>query len=181
MTVDQTGVQPSPNGQPYAAGESSFGPLLAFLILSYALSWAWLIPLTATGHTVLQGSGWPTHFPSLIAPMLAAFIVTAYTTGYSGVCDLLGRMGRWRIGWRWWLAALSPLGFFGIALGVIAASGGSMPTRHAFTQYSGLPSGLGVVGVALTVLVIDGFGEETGWRGYALPHSSVVSPRWLQR
>ena len=143
--------------------------LLSFLVLSYAFSWAWLIPLAATGHTVIQGQGWPTHFPSLLGPMLAAFIVTAKTTGRSGIGDLLRRMGRWHIGWRWWVVALSPLAFLGIALVVIAVTGATMPTSSAFAQYSGLPSGLGVVGIALMILVIDGFGEETGWRGYALP------------
>ena len=147
----------------------NFKALLAFLGLSYAFSWAWLIPLAATGHTVHQGQGWPTHFPSLLGPMLAAFAVTAWTMGRSGVRDLLRRMGRWRIGWQWWLVALSPLAFLGLALGIIAFTGGTSPRSADFAQFSGLPSGLGVLGVALLILVIDGFGEETGWRGYALP------------
>ena len=141
--------------------------LLAFFVLSYALSWAWVIPFAATGRTVYQGQGWPTHFPSLLGPLLAAFVVTAWTMGRGGVRDLLKRMVRWRIGWRWWLIALSPLAFLGMALGGMAASGKSLPNSSDFARYSGLPSALGVVGVALLIVVIDGFGEETGWRGYA--------------
>jgi uncharacterized protein len=98
--------------------------LVAFFALSYALSWAWVIPLAATGHTVFQGRGWPTHLPSLVGPMLAAFIVTVWTTGRSGVRDLLRRMGRCRIGWRWWLVALSPLAFLGVALAMVAGRRG---------------------------------------------------------
>ena len=128
-----------------------------------------MIPLAVTGHTVFQGRGWPSHFPSLLGPMVAAFVVTAWTTGRHGVRDLLRRMGRWQIGWRWWIAALSPLAFLGLALAVIAATGGTLPKAGDFAQFSGLPSGLGLVGVALLILVVDGFGEETGWRGYALP------------
>ena len=143
--------------------------LVAFFAIAYLVSWAWVIPLAVTGHTVFQGRGWPSHFPSLLGPMVAAFVVTAWTTGRFGVRDLLRRMGRWRIGWRWWLAALSPLGFLGLALGVVAASGGTLPRTGDFAQFSGLPSGLGVVGVALLIVVVNGFGEETGWRGYALP------------
>ena len=143
--------------------------LVAFFALSFALSWAWVIPLAATGHTVFQGRWWPTHFPALLAPMLAAFIVTARTRGRTGVHDLLRRMGRWRIGWRWWLMALSPLCFLGVAIAAVAATGGSLPAAREFAQFSGLPSTLGIVGVALAITVIDGFGEETGWRGYALP------------
>ena len=44
-----------------------------------------------------------------------------------------------------------------------------MPEIADFAQFSGLPSGLGVIGVALLIVVVNGFGEETGWRGYALP------------
>ena len=143
--------------------------LVAFFVIAYLLSWAWVIPLAVTGHTVFQGRGWPSHFPSLLGPMVAAFVVTAWTTGRSGVRDLFRRMGRWQIGWRWWIAALSPLAFLGLALVVIAATGGTLPKAGDFAQFSGLPSGLGLVGVALLILVVDGFGEETGWRGYALP------------
>ena len=34
---------------------------------------------------------------------------------------------------------------------------------------SGLPSVIGVGGVLVLVLLVNGFGEETGWRGFALP------------
>ena len=147
----------------------NLGALLAFLALSYGLSWAWVIPQAAMGRTVVQGHGWPTHFPSLLGPMLAAFIVTAWTMGRVGLRDLLRRMGRWQIGWRWWLMALSPLAFLGSAVVVVAATGGTVPASGEFAQFSGLPSGIGIVGVVLLIVVVGGFGEETGWRGYALP------------
>jgi uncharacterized protein len=43
--------------------------------------------------------------------LLAAFAVIAWTVGRAGVRDLISRMARWRIGWRCWAAALSPLAF----------------------------------------------------------------------
>ncbi len=82
--------------------------VVLFFALSYAISWAWVVPLAATGHTVVQGRGWPTHFPSLLGPLLAACILTAWTGHGAGVRDLLARMWRWRIGWRWWLGTVSP-------------------------------------------------------------------------
>lgn len=144
-------------------------PIVGFFVLAYAISWAWVIPWAASGHTVFQGQGWPTHFPSLVGPLLAAFAVTAWTTGRAGVGDLVARMGRWRIGWRWWAAVLSPLAFFLAVLAVMAAVGADVPARRDFARFSGLPEGIGIVGVALLVTVVNGFGEETGWRGYALP------------
>lgn len=143
--------------------------LLIFFVLAYFLSWLWVIPLAITGHTVLQGHIWPTHFPGLLAPMIAAFIVTAWTEGRLGVRDLISRMGRWKIGWKWWVVAISPILFLLIALVVTRITGGIIPRASDFALFSGLPSGVGLVGVALLILLIDGYGEETGWRGYALP------------
>lgn len=65
--------------------------------------------------------------------------------------------------------ALSPVAFLAVALGGMAATGKALPNSGDFAQYSGLPSGLGIVGVALLIVIVDGFGEETGWRGYSLP------------
>ena len=143
--------------------------VVAFFVLAHAVSWAWVIPWAATGHTVRQGDGWPTHLPSLLGPLLAALAVTAWTSHGRGVRDLVGRVGRWRIGWRWWLAVLSPLAFFFVVLGVMAAVGGGLPAGGDFARFSGVSAGLGIPGVALVVIVVGGFGEETGWRGYALP------------
>ncbi|MDQ2749690.1 MAG: CPBP family intramembrane metalloprotease [Actinomycetota bacterium] len=144
-------------------------PVVTFFALAYAISWAWVIPWAASGHTVAQGQGWPTHLPSLLGPMLAAFVVTAFTTGRDGIRDLLIRMVRWRIGWRWWAIVLSPLAFFFLVLGVLTAAGADLPPRGDFARFSGVSAGLGVVGVALIIALVNGFGEETGWRGFALP------------
>ena len=64
---------------------------------------------------------------------------------------------------------LSPIAYLAVALAVMAASGKAVPSGADFARFSGLPSGLGIVGVALLIVVVGGFGEETGWRGYALP------------
>jgi membrane protease YdiL (CAAX protease family) len=151
-----------------APGRFDARALIWFYALAYALSWAWVIPWAATGHTVYQGSRWPTHLPSLLGPLLAAFAVTAWTGGAPAIRDLVSRMGRWQIGWRWWLAALSPIGFFAAGLAGLALTG-NMPTRADFSRFSGIPGSIGLAAMILTVIVVNGFGEETGWRGYALP------------
>jgi membrane protease YdiL (CAAX protease family) len=143
-------------------------PLLAFFLLAYGISWGWVIALAVTGQTVVQGDGWPTHFPSLLGPLIAAFIVTGWTAGRQGTRQLVDRMRRWRIGARWWLAAVSPLLFFVTALTVMGVTGNA-PPRGDFARFSGLPAAIGIAGVAVAVVVVNGFGEEAGWRGYALP------------
>ncbi len=144
--------------------------LVAFFVLAYSISWAWELPLVAGGQTVYQGVGWPTHMPALLAPMVAAFIVTAWRLGRVGVRDLVARTFRWDVGWRWWAAALSPLLFLALAMGVVAATGNSVPSTSDFAEFSGISSVLTVVGVLAFIVVVNGFGEEVGWRGFALPN-----------
>jgi uncharacterized protein len=150
-----------------------FGPrldgraLVVFFMLAYALSWAWLIPLAVTHLVVGRGAGWPTHFPALLGPAIAALVVTAWTMGRPGVRDLGARVARWRVPLRWWLVAVSPVLFLGLALIAMTAAGKALPTVADFARFSGIPA-IGLAGVLL-IIFVGALGEETGWRGYALP------------
>lgn len=62
--------------------------------------------------------------------------------------------------------ALSPLAFLAVGLAVSAAAG-RLPGAGEFALYSGWPA-IGVAGAALAAL-LNGFGEEIGWRGFLLP------------
>jgi uncharacterized protein len=141
--------------------------LVAFFVLAYALSWSWLIPMAVVHEVVRRGVSWPTHFPALLGPTIAALAVTAWTLGRPGVRDLLARMIRWRVAVRWWLVAVSPAVFLGLGLIVMAAAGKTLPNAADFGRFSGIPA-IGPAGVLL-LLLIGALGEETGWRGYALP------------
>src|SRR5207253_1896484 len=114
---------------------------------AYVISWGWTFPFVA-GDVVKKGVGWPTILPALLGPALAAFAVTAVVWDRAGVRDLLARMVRWRMPWRWWAATLSPLGFLAVALAVAAAIG-KLPRGSDFGRYSGLP----VIGVAPVVVI----------------------------
>ena len=144
----------------------SLAALAIFITLAYVLSWAWLTPPVLAGDVIEKGTGWPTHFPALFGPMIAALVVTAWLSGKDGLTDLLMRMGRWRMPLRWWLATVSPLLFLGPAL-LVAAIAGDLPSWGDFGRFSGLTT---LSLVLVTALVILGaLGEETGWRGFALP------------
>ncbi|MEN3533592.1 CPBP family intramembrane glutamic endopeptidase [Microbispora sp. ZYX-F-249] len=150
-------------------------PLRWFFVLAYALSWLWLVPIALSGGTVIGGHGWPTHFPALAGPALAAVSVTAAYGGRRGLAGLGRRMLAVQVPVRWWSVALSPLLLLPVVLAVTAATGQPLPPLADFAVINGVPASWGVAGVALAVLLVNGFGEETGWRGYALP---CAQARW---
>ena len=133
--------------------------IVGFVVLAYALSWAWWIPLAVSGTTVDRGQGWPTHLIGLMGPALAAVIVTAFTDGGAGLRDLWSRIARWRVGWIWYGVVIATA-----ALAAIPLVSESNTPAGDFVLYSGAPAaGLAVV---VYVLVVNGFGEEIGWRGF---------------
>jgi CAAX protease family protein len=153
--------------QAYAGPRLDVKALVVFFALAFALSWLWVFPLAAAHLVVLRGEGWPTHYPALFGPAIAAVVVTAWTMGRPGIGDLLARVARWQVPPRWWLVALSPAAFLGLALIAMAAAGKALPSAANFGRFSGIPA-IGLVGVLL-LIVFGALGEETGWRGYALP------------
>ena len=180
-----TGAQVRP-----ARGAARFDlrALVAFFVLAFALSWSWAITLAAARQVVYRGVGWPTHYPSLLGPAIAAVVVTAWTMGRPGLRDLLARLVRWRVAPRWWLVAVSPFAFLAIGLIAMRVAGKPLPAAGDFGRFSGTPA-IGVVGVFLLITFVGSLGEETGWRGYALPQlqrrfspltaTLILAPLWF--
>ena len=81
--------------------------------------------------------------------------------------NLARRAVRWRLPARWWLFAVgSPAVLAGAAVLAMAIGPGA-PELGASSRM-GLP-GWGMLFVWLVFVVVNGLGEETGWREYALP------------
>jgi membrane protease YdiL (CAAX protease family) len=142
-------------------------PVLTYVVLAYALGWSWYVPLAMRGDVVRMGVGWPTHLPGLAGPALAAIAVTALLDGRGGLRDLWARVTRWRVGWVWWVVVAGTLGLALVGVVVPLVTGGEVPPVAAFTSYSGIGA-IGPLGVVVTALLINGLGEETGWRGFAV-------------
>lgn len=62
--------------------------LIVYFLSAYAISWLWTLRLIATEAVIEYGKGWPTHFPALLGPMLAAVLVTFDAQGHCGLRDL---------------------------------------------------------------------------------------------
>src|SRR4051794_7782355 len=142
-------------------------PVFTFFFLTYLSSWAWYVPLAVRGDIVRAGQGWPTHLPGLLGPALAAVIVTAVLDGRPGMRDLGARVIRWRIGWRWWAVVAGTLSLMLLGVIVPLLSGRDVPALGEFARYTGI-GGITPVGVVALALLVNGLGEETGWRGFAV-------------
>jgi len=154
-------------------------PLVLYFALTYAITWALAIPLALSAQGLLGMNLPPAlHYLTLYGPLVAAVGTEALTRGRGAVMDLLRRVVKARIGWGWGLLALSPLALYAVvALVVHVATGVRMSIVDLGTINFLPPVGLAVL--PFWVLTA-GLGEETGWRGFALPrlqarHSALTA------
>lgn len=137
--------------------------MTAFVGLTFGLAWALWVPLAWYGVVVGPGIGWPSHLPGLVAPAIAALVVTAAREGREGVRELVSRVFRWRLvgPMSRHMAALIVLTLGCVLVPLLESP---RPPWEAFLTYSGAPA-IGLLVVPYVVLV-NGIGEELGWRGY---------------
>jgi membrane protease YdiL (CAAX protease family) len=143
-------------------------PLLSFFVLAYAFSWAAELPLVASAQGWTQRPApFAFHYLGAYGPLLAAFVTLGLTDGSAGIRRLLGRMVHWRVRPVWWLVAISPLVLYGLSAVALRVLRGAWIDVSVLGRVNYLPD-LGLGALALWILN-SGVGEETGWRGYALP------------
>lgn len=156
-------------------------PLASFFGLACAISWLLWSPLWLPAFGVTWLPVFPFHHAlGALGPVAAAFIVSAAETGRQGVLDLLRRMGlcQGRIVWVA-VGLLSPFALLAIAVvGASIVSGQSVSferfgNSREFPQFS-------VIAFLAYNIVSFGYGEEVGWRGFALPrlqtrHTALVA------
>lgn len=156
--------------------------VLRFGLLAIGLSWSAWLPLAATsrGWADIHASGY-LHFVGGLGPALAGIAMTATHEGRRGLRTLWQRVttapGRWLL-----FAILAPASAYVVAIGVASASGARVETR--LTGTSGEFSSMPVAAYWVANLVFYGFGEEIGWRGFALPRlqrhrSALAASMWL--
>lgn len=102
-----------------------------------------------------------------LVPAVAAVVVAALADGRSGLRDLLSRATRWRIGWTWWLLVAGTLSIGLLGVLVPLSVGRDVPPLADFTTYTGI-GGISPLGVVAVAFLVNGLGEETGWRGFAV-------------
>jgi uncharacterized protein len=138
-------------------------PLVAFFALAYALSWAlWLPRVAATygwwGDARSASPYW--HLAGSLGPAAAALTVARVAEGPAGLGALVGRLGRWRVGLRWWaVAVLGPLAVYAGAALAAAAMGVRGPEPRLLFCVAEYPA-FGPLSVLVAEVVGYGYGEE---------------------
>ncbi len=130
--------------------------LITFFVLTYGLSWLFFF----IGH---KTQILPIILLGIWAPSLTSIGLTLYFFGKKGLSKMFGRFKRVRIKWYWWILLLLlpvTIHFVGRSLWQLFYDGEINPF-HLNPAYW--------LGAIIPSFLIAGFGEELGWRGFALP------------
>jgi membrane protease YdiL (CAAX protease family) len=143
----------------------------AYFALTFAISWgAALLAIGDAGGMRGTTPGSDPRFASAVMAMLAGpsvtcLLLTALVSGRQGLCALLSRLVKWRVGARWYAAALltAPVlmtaTLFALSTGSPAFLPGIITSDHKGA----------LLLVSLAVGVSAGVVEELGWTGFAVP------------
>lgn len=146
-------------------------PLMFFFVLAFAFSWVVWAPAVflARGPSEPRTLAAFFHLAGGLGPMVSAFVITALAGGSAGVRELLGRVLRWRVGLGWWLVAVAgPAILFLLAAVISGLLFGGWPELGEFGRSEEFAF-LGLFPYWVANIIFYGFGEEVGWRGFALP------------
>jgi membrane protease YdiL (CAAX protease family) len=146
-------------------------PLVSYFIIAYFISWTIWLPFVAS----VQGwVDWDVpgalYYLGPYGPLLSASIVTAITRGGEGVRDLFRRVVKFRVELRYYaFAVLVPIGLFVLAFFVNFIVTGAWSDLGLLGEADYLQP-LSPLGVLVLWFLTYSLGEETGWRGFALPY-----------
>jgi CAAX protease family protein len=145
---------------------------LSYFALTFTISWG--------GILVMQGPAgilstpkeeferlMPVWVPVLVlGPSIAGVLLTGLVAGRPGLCEFRSRLFKWRVGLRWYAAAIltAPLYFTAAGLALSAFSPRFLPAIFTADDRASL------LLRGLAVAVTAGVVEELGWTGFAVPH-----------
>lgn len=146
--------------------------MFLYFTLAYLISWVlwaplWLPALGIHGLPVLPYH----HALGAVGPIASAFIMSWHERRRAGIADLGRRLILWRGQFLWiGIALAGPFVISLLSFALAALFGSSVSTNdlqrlgisREFPEFSALV-------FFLYNLVSFGYGEEAGWRGYALP------------
>lgn len=168
------------NTQPIGYKAKAFEPrnLICFFLLAFSLTWTKdalefifnvKMPTSITDPAILFVLF--IGIPGAFGPTVAAFVMTAITEGKAGLKALWQRFWNRNAGIKWLLVALLFYDTIRLSANLLART----LDKQAYPILE-LPDPLwSYIPALVTPFIINGMGEEFGWRGYALPR---LQARW---
>jgi membrane protease YdiL (CAAX protease family) len=153
-------------------------PLIAFFTFVFILTWLMDLPMVL-GKDGLGILPYSVPLPLYVilfilgafGPTITAFLVTAIGEGRQGTRRLFRRYGQWRFGIQWYLFAL--FAFPAVYLAAASIWLGADPLRAVLSKW---PLYFTTYLPALLIFpALITWGEEPGWRGFALTR---MQPRY---
>jgi membrane protease YdiL (CAAX protease family) len=141
----------------------------AFFILTIFLSWSIWIPLDFSRFGIGQfqipeSLSQIIRLLGVLIPAISALFLVRIKEGKCGLSNLLGGFKRKPIDWRWWAAALL------LQPGLLVFAGlfnNLIPYGERIAAVPETP--ITAILINTIFLLLATFGEEIGWRGFALP------------
>ena len=151
-------------------------PVPTYYALAFAISWGGIIivvgPGGVTGTTKPPDVLLPFVYLAMLAgPSVAGLLLTGLVDGKAGFRELVSRLLKWRVGARWYAAALltAPLLMTAIPFALSLISPVFLPGIVTTDDKASFL----LVGIVAGLLV--GFFEELGWTGFAVPRLTAAS------
>ena len=150
-------------------------PVAIYYFLVFVISWGGLLLLIGPGGIsgIMVETGRNALWLSVVlvtlaGPSTAGILSTFLVQGRGGLREFLSRLGRWRVGARWYAVAVltAPLSVFATLLALSSFSPAYLPGIFVIHDKFSLL----LFGLAAGVLAP--FFEELGWTGFAIPQMS---------
>jgi membrane protease YdiL (CAAX protease family) len=145
-------------------------PALAYFMLTFAISWGGILVIAGPSGILGTKEEFERLFPiavpvMVLGPSVSGILLTAVVAGRPGLREFRSRLVAWRVGVRWYAAAMltAPLYFTAAMLALSTVSREFLPgilTVHDKASF---------VVRGLAVALVAGIVEELGWTGFAVP------------
>lgn len=145
-------------------------PLVSYYLLAYAITWVIVVPLMLGQRGVVD---WQLphqlEWLGAFGPFIAAMLVARACSGRSGPAGILASLTDLGAPALWWVfALLSPFALLLASYAALWVAGGAPPQPDP-DSFSRLLTLAGLMDLIVVSGIIQGWGEEPGWRGFALP------------
>lgn len=139
-------------------------PLLAYYVLTFAISWGGFVLVVGPGSLVntnwqAEGAFVSAILVMLAGPSISGLLLTGLIDGRAGYRELMVRLRTWRVGVRWYAVALLPAPM--LSAGILFTLSLTPPLFAGPDRVAVLLAGLAA---GTTTLL-----EEIGWTGFAVP------------